>query len=159
MSEEPILLCFDGSDDAANAIATAGRQLRERAAVVVTVREATATWELYDPVTILDAGLARLGSKTLGLDEVADEIAREHLQRGVELARAAGFAPRGEVVSGKPWRAICDAGRRCNAAAIVLGAHGRSHLAAELLGSVSAAVSAHAGRPVFVVHPLRDTAT
>ncbi len=148
-----ILLCFDGSPDAVHAIATAGELLGARDAVVLTVRESVAGWEPYDPVTIVDAGLARLGRKPLGLDEIADEIAAAHLAQGVELATAAGFTARGEVVSGKPWHAICQAGSRLEAAVIVVGAHGASRLASELLGSVSAAVSAHADRPVLVVHP------
>ena len=152
MSQAPILLCFDGSACAAHAIETAAALLRPGPAIVLTVREPVTTWEPYDPATIIDAGLARLSARTLGLDEIADQVAREHMQRGLELARAAGFDAEGEIATGKPWRAICDAGTRHGARAIVVGANGSSRLAAELLGSVSSAVTAHAGRPVLVVH-------
>jgi hypothetical protein len=85
MSQEnpdgPVLLSFDGSDDAANGIAAAGRLLRPRPAVVVTVLEPIELWAPYDPATILDAGIAKLASKPLGLDEIADDIAQEHRQR------------------------------------------------------------------------------
>lgn len=158
MNEGPVLFGYDGSADAAHAIQTAGALLAPRAAIVLTVREPVSGWQPYDPVTIIDAGLARLGERTLGLDEIADELAREHLDRGVQLAVAAGFDAHGEVVSGKPWRAICDAAQRLDVAVIVVGAHGASRLAAELLGSVSAAVSAHAGCPVLVVHPAGGSA-
>lgn len=153
MSRAPVLLCFDGSACAANAIATAGELLGPRPAILLTVREPATAWAPYDPVTVIDAGLARLGTKTLGLDEIADEIAGERLARGLQLARAAGFDAHGEIAIGKPWRAICDTGERVGAAVIVLGANGASRLAAELLGSVSASVTAHAGRPVLVVRP------
>ena len=49
----PVLLCFDGSDDAATAIAQAAELLAPRRAVVLTVWEPVATWEPYDPATIL----------------------------------------------------------------------------------------------------------
>ena len=51
----PVLLCFDGSDDAATAIAKAGELLGPRAAVVLTVWEPAALWVPYDPATILTA--------------------------------------------------------------------------------------------------------
>jgi nucleotide-binding universal stress UspA family protein len=156
MSQEdadgPVLLCFDGSDDAAKAIAGAGRLLGSRAAVVVTVREPIDLWAAYDPATILDAGIAKLASKPLGLDEIADEIAQEQLNKGVELARAAGFQAQARLARGTPWRAICDLADELNAAAIVLGPRGLSRVQSVLLGSVSAAVSVHARRPVLIVN-------
>ena len=151
----PLLFCFDGSDDATNAIAEAARLLGPRPAVVVTVREPIELWTPYDPATILDAGIAKLAAKPLGLDEIADEIAQKQLDAGVELARAAGLEAQGRVACGKPWRAICDLADELNAAAIVLGARGLSRVQSALLGSVSAAVSVHAGRPVLIIH--RDT--
>ncbi len=62
----PVLLCFDGSNDAATAIAKAGELLGPRTAVVLTVWEPVALWELYDPATILTAPLSKLASKELG---------------------------------------------------------------------------------------------
>jgi len=123
--------------------------------MVVTVREPIELWSPYDPATILDAGIATLASKPLGLDEIADEIAQKQLDAGVKLARAAGLEAQGRVARGKSWRAICDLADELNAAAIVLGARGLSRVQSVLLGSVSAAVSVHAGRPVLIVH--RDT--
>jgi hypothetical protein len=51
----PVLLCFDGSNDAATAIAKAGELLGPRTAVVLTVWEPVALWQPYDPATILTA--------------------------------------------------------------------------------------------------------
>jgi hypothetical protein len=113
----PVLLCFDGSNDAAAAITKAGELLVSLTAVVLTVWEPAALWEPYDPATILTAPMSRLASKELGLDEIASQAARETSDRGVALARTAGFEVRGSVAKGKSWRAICDeaeAGRRAD---------------------------------------------
>jgi nucleotide-binding universal stress UspA family protein len=151
-STKPVLLCFDGSDDAANAIASAGELLGPRAAVVLTVCEPIRLWQPSDPATILDAPIGRLLAKALELDEIADEVAKEELDRGIELARGAGFQAQGRLAHGKAWRAICDVAAELGAVAIVLGARGLSHVQSALLGSVSASVSVHAGRPVLIVH-------
>ena len=115
----PVLLCFDGSNDAATAIAKAGELLGPRAAVVLTVWEPAALWVPYDPATILTAPLSKLASKELGLDEIAHQAARETSDRGVTLARAAGFEVRGSVAKGKSWRAICDEAGKLDAEPIV----------------------------------------
>jgi nucleotide-binding universal stress UspA family protein len=155
---QPVLLCFDGSDDARAAIKAAVELLGTREAVVVTAWEPVSVWAPYDPGAVLSAGVAKLSSNALGLDEIAQQVAEENTQRGVELARQAGFEARGQTVRGKTWHAICDAADELDAAPIVLGARGLSRIGAMVLGSVSAAVVAHARRPVLVV-PRQDEAT
>jgi len=150
-AEHPVLLCFDGSDDAATAIAQAVKLLAPRRAVVLTVWEPVATWEPYDPATILSAPVSKLLSKELGIDEIAAELAEEKVKQGVALASSAGFAAQGRVAPGKTWRTICEVAGEMDAAAIVLGARGLSGVGSLLLGSVSSAVLAHAKRPVLVV--------
>ena len=149
----PVLLCFDGSPNAAHAIATAANVLAVRSAVVVTVWEPVTTWEPYDPGAVISGGLGRLAASALGLDEIASEVAQERLEQGLELARVAGFEPTGRLARGKTWRAICDLGDELDAAVIVLGTRGLTRVKSALLGSVSGAVSAQAGRPVLVVPP------
>jgi nucleotide-binding universal stress UspA family protein len=151
MSAGPILLCYDGSDHAAAAIAAAAGVLASRDAVVVTAWEPISAWEPYDPGAVLSAGVAKLGWHALGLDEIAAELGREKLTQGVELAHAAGFDARGRLVGGKAWRAICDLADELDASTIVLGARGLSRVQSMLLGSVSSAVAVHAGRPVLVI--------
>jgi len=145
------LLCFDGSADAANAIAAAAAALASREATLLTVWEPAALWQPYDPAAVLSAGVSRLSSKSLGLDEIASEIGQATLQRGLELAREAGFDATGLLRSGKAWRAICEAADELEAVPIVLGARGLSRVQSVLLGSVSATVAAHAKRPLLIV--------
>jgi nucleotide-binding universal stress UspA family protein len=147
----PALLCFDGSEGAAYAIAQAGHVLRVAAAMVLTVWEPVALWQPYDPATILTSPLARLANSALGLDEIASDLAREKMERGVTLARAAGFKASERVAEGKSWRTICDVAEEIDASTIVLGARGLSRVGSMLLGSVSSAVSVHARRPVLIV--------
>lgn len=147
----PLLLCFDGSDDAAAAIQIAARMLSRRSAVVLTVWEPVAVWQPYDPATALTAPLSRLASRALHLDEIAADLARDRVERGLELARAAGLEAQSSVAHGKSWRVICAIGDELEAEAIVLGARGLSRVQSALLGSVSAAVVQHARRPVLVV--------
>nr|MDQ2895995.1 hypothetical protein [Actinomycetota bacterium] len=71
IAPRPVLLCFDGSDAAACAIAEAGELVGRRNAVVLTVWEPFEVWEPYDPGALLGAGIAKLGSKALGLDAIA----------------------------------------------------------------------------------------
>ena len=146
-----MLLCFDGSDDAATAIAQAAELLAPRRAVVLTVWEPVGTWEPYDPATILTAPVSKLVSSELGIDEIAAELAEEKVKQGVAVASSAGFAAQGRVAHGKTWRTICDVAGEINAVTIVLGARGLSRVGSLLLGSVSSAVLVHATRPVLVV--------
>ena len=73
------------------------------------------------------------------------------LNKGVALARAAGFDIRGVLAGGKTWRAICDLADELDASTIVLAARGLSRVQSVLLGSVSGAVAAHAKRPVLII--------
>lgn len=146
-----MLLCFDGSDDAAHAIVRAGELLGPRNAVVVSVWEPVAVWEPYDPATILAAPAGKLASRALGLDEIAEVSTNEMMKRGIAVAQKAGFVAEGRTARGKPWRAICELARDIDAGLIILGARGLSRAASVLLGSVSSAVLLHAKRPVLVI--------
>jgi nucleotide-binding universal stress UspA family protein len=148
--EPAVLLCFDGSDEAAAAIARAGELLRPRAAVVLTAWEPMRVWEPWDPVTIVSVPLGKLVAKEIDLDEIIAGLAADKARQGVEVARKAGFYATPRVAKGKPWRVICEVADELGAELIVLGARGLGRASSALLGSVSAAVIAHAKRPVMV---------
>jgi nucleotide-binding universal stress UspA family protein len=148
----PILLCFDGSEDARRAIHDAGRLLAPCPAVVLTVWEAARDLTVLDP---LGDVVGRLSGIYAELDEVGLQAARDVAERGAQLARDAGFESRTRVECGPVWRTIAAVAADEDAAAIVVGARGLSGAAA-VLGSVSSHVSRHAGRPVLVVPPPDD---
>ncbi len=144
------LLCYDGSDDAAAAIAKAGELLGPRPAVVLTVWEPVRVWEAWDPVTIASAPLTRLIATETGVDEIVSDLAHEKAEHGVELARAAGFDATARASGGKAWKVICEVAGELEAEPIVIGSRGLGRTASAVLGSVSAAVIAHAERAVLV---------
>lgn len=150
-SRGPVLLCFDGSEDSAAAIAAAGRLFAPTRALVLSVWVPIAVWEPYDPATILAAPLEKLAAGALQLDEIAEEIAQKKAARGAELAVAAGFQAEPRAAGGKAWKVICDVAGEAGAEAIVLGSRGLGRVSGALLGSVSSAVTVHALRPVLIV--------
>jgi nucleotide-binding universal stress UspA family protein len=151
-ADGPLLLCFDGSDDARRAIERAGALFAGRHALVVTV---------WQPVADLD-GLAWTGAIASRVDVVefnraaAGDGARV-ADEGVRIALAAGLRaePCPLEASGSVWRTIVELADRHDAAAIVMGSRGLTGLRSMLLGSVSSAVVHHAGRPTLVIrHPV-----
>ncbi len=73
-------------------------------------------------------------------------------------AEALGITTHVVVVDGgKAGVALVQAGERLWADAIVVGSRGRGGVARALLGSVADQVVRHAGRPVFVVPPARES--
>src|SRR5262249_278571 len=144
---------FDGSTDAAAAIATAGEILAPRVAVVLTAWEPVASWAPSDPATILSAPLSKLASKELDLDEISQDVARGLTRHGVNLGTEAGLRAEGRLEEGKPWRMIRKVADELDAEPIVLGARGLGRVESMLLGSVSTAVVFHAKRPVLVIPP------
>jgi nucleotide-binding universal stress UspA family protein len=156
-SLSPVVLCFDGSDDAVRSIKRAGELLRDRAAVVLTVWEPVAQWEPDDPGALISAGVTTLASDPARLDQIVEHVAQDKLAQGLELVRAAGFTATGRVERGTPWPVICDVADEIDAAAIVMGARGLSRVGSMLLGRVSSAVLVHTQHPVLVVgDPQRD---
>ena len=155
MSGGPILLCYDGSDDAKLALARAGELFPGRAALVVHVWEPLGEVASVPPVPGLEGALKG------GLDEMdrlGGEISAKLADEGCDLARAAGLDAKPLSIrrSGRAWRAILAAAREHDAGVIVLGRRGVSAAELKILGSVANAVVHHADRPVLVVPEPRD---
>jgi len=145
----PLLLCFDGSADAARAIEHAGLLFPAGRAILVTV------WQ--QPL----AGLGGIAwgdeiptmAGVDGLDQAAAESAGRVAADGLRIAERAGLSVESRVVNGSGPIAstILELAERNDAAAIVMGSRGLSGLGSLVLGSVSDAVVAHAARPTLVI--------
>jgi nucleotide-binding universal stress UspA family protein len=144
MPENPVLVSYDGSEDAKAAIAGAGALFAGRPAVVLSI------WE---------HGWANLSvawpdaSTLQSLEDAAEKNATEFAAEGVQLAGAAGLTaqPDARLARGPVWQAILDAADAHDAGAIVLGRRGLGGVKSMLLGSVSNAVVHHSTRPVVVI--------
>ncbi len=140
----PVLFGYDGSELAKLAIELAGAQLAPgRDALVVCV------WQPGD------VGFVCADPEHLKANDAAQvrKAAEETAAQGAAQAAQAGFVPQSLAIESAPtWKGIVAVAEQRDASLIVLGAHRRSGLAGHLLGSVSAAVLAHAAPPVLIVH-------
>ena len=166
----PLLLGYDGSEGAQEAIASAGRVLAGREAIVVTVWESVGSAILRH----LPSGATELGRDARGiaedvvkeLDTATAEGAEAVAAEGAALATTAGFLARPEARRALAraaerdavtvWRAILDAAEEEAAEVIVLGSRGRSPVTSMVLGSVSYGVVNNSERPVLIIPPGRD---
>ena len=155
MPDRPIVIGFDGSAAAVVAVREAGGLLAGRAALIVTVWEAGLAYVSGVPAT-LDVPATPVDPATASeIDHALDERAHRLADRGVVLAREAGFASAEPVVvadSSNVADTIVEVAREREAQAIVVGSRGLSGLKARLAGSTSRHVIEHADRPVLVVH-------
>lgn len=150
MTGGPVLLCFDGSGEAAEAIRCASVVLATREAIVLTVATPAKDELPLDPAGDL---VGRLSGLYRDWDEIATELAERHAREGCVLASGEGFAARSLTASGKPAAAILRVANEQDVSVIVLGA-GRRGALGGLLGSVSARVAERAAQPVLVI-PIR----
>jgi nucleotide-binding universal stress UspA family protein len=153
----PLLIGYDGSDDAKQAIRLAGALLPGRAAVVGHVWTSLAEFLLHTDVQSLTGTMKEAAEEVDASDrERAEQLAAE----GAELARASGLDASAVAARGKPkaWPALLELADRHDAAAVVVGSRGLAGVKSALLGSVSAGVLHHSSRPVLVVPPLEDHA-
>jgi nucleotide-binding universal stress UspA family protein/MFS family permease len=140
----PVVLAYDGSDLAKNAIAEAGRQLPgPRDAVVVTV------WRTFTVDFVPEPG-AKFDAACGG--EVG-RAAEQTAAQGAALADAAGFRAQSTAVEGSPtWKRLEKTADDCQASLIVAGSKGRGGLGGRVAGSVAADLASHSRRPVMIVH-------
>ena len=146
---DALLIAYDGSDHAKNAIRSAARLLTVRDALVVTVWQPTSdvgafAWYGAGPNMVNIAELDRAGA------EAGSRVAEE----GAQIARGAGLRAESVAIEATPpvWRTIIETADLHDAAAIVMGSRGLTGLRSMLLGSVSNAVVHHADRPTLVIH-------
>jgi len=146
MNDAPILICYDGSDEAGRAIKTAASLLGPRRAVVLDVAPFLTVAESFATVSSAVPGT--------GFEDLNEADALDRARAGVELAEEAGFSakPRAWEAS-STWEGILEVADQVDAELIVIGSRGLSGLREALEGSVSHEVAVHAGRPVLIVPP------
>jgi nucleotide-binding universal stress UspA family protein len=148
-----VILCYDGSAEAAHAIEYAAGLFRGGYAVVVTIwqpgsgRDNLAWSGALDPT-----------ENFVERDRAVAEEAGRVAAVGARLAQRAGLRAEALPVeaTGPVWKTIVDTADQHNAAAVVMGSRGYTPLRAILLGSVSSAVVHHAHQPTLVVHDHED---
>jgi nucleotide-binding universal stress UspA family protein len=139
-----VLFAYDGSELARFAIEQAGLQLAAgREALVVCVWQPADVGFIHSSEEHFDAADATAVHKA----------AEETAAHGASLAEKAGFRAQSVAVESAPtWQGIVKVADERQVSLIVLGSHHRSGLKGHLLGSVTAAVIAHSGFSVLVVH-------
>jgi nucleotide-binding universal stress UspA family protein len=142
-----VLIAYDGSQHARDAIARAGETLRPGPTVVATAWTSFA--DAAPHALLRDAVRPVVEDLDVAGREEAEALAAE----GAELARAAGFdaEPRAVRAGGPFFAALIEAADELDAQVIVAGSRGRSSVAAAVLGSVSTGLLHHTHRPVLVV--------
>jgi nucleotide-binding universal stress UspA family protein len=137
LENQPILLCYDGSDDAFRAIELAGSLFPGRRAIVLSV------WEKYGVLS----GVPRVD------DDLMQQATEQMAADGAERAQAAGFVAAPVAVEAEHGvaSAIIAAADEHDACLIVMGTRGNTGIRSLLLGSVSHSVAHHAHRPLLIV--------
>ena len=147
MNQAPILICYDGSDDAQRAIDTAADLFGPRRAIVLDV----------GPVLTAAESLAAVTSPVTpgaAFEDLNEDDARQRARAGAEHARHAGFDADARAELAQPtWESIVDVADEIDAAVIVIGSRGLSGLKEVVEGSLSHEVAEHAGRPVLIAPP------
>jgi nucleotide-binding universal stress UspA family protein len=149
MNDAPVLICYDGSDDADRAIDAAADLFGLQRAVVLDIGPPLTVAESFVVMAPLTPGAA--------FEELNEDDARERARAGAERARRAGFDAEARAVLDAPtWEGIVAVADDIDAAVIVLGSRGLKGARELFEGSVSHEVAEHARRPVLVVPPQNE---
>ncbi len=150
MSERPILICYDGSEDSKQAIAGAGDLFPSGTAIVLHVWEPLKDAASVPPVPGLHA---MLEDGLQEMDVIGDDVSKQLAAAGADQAKACGLdaEPVSVRAPGRAWRNILRVARERDARVVVVGQRGVSGAERVVLGSVSTAVVHHAETPVLVV--------
>lgn len=154
--KETVILAYDGSAAAREAIVAAARLVKGCRILVVTVWEEGIAY--MAPPTPPTEGVAMMQpvdpEVAHGVDVALHNEAEQAAHKGAEMASSLGLDA--EPVAVPDARNVADTlidlAREHHAAAIVVGSRGLSGIRARLEGSTSKELLAHAPCPVLVVH-------
>jgi nucleotide-binding universal stress UspA family protein len=144
-SAGPLVLCYDGSAEAAEAITFAAELLPGRRTVVVCAWKPIIEEALTTAMTPPVADLTETNKRQR-------QAAEQFAAQGAKLATKAGFEAKPVVVEadGPLWEAVERVAEKHHAVLIVCGTS-RSGMKAALPGNLAGALVNHASRPVLVV--------
>jgi nucleotide-binding universal stress UspA family protein len=147
-ADGPLLLCYEGSEDAKHAIEHAGSVLGGRDALVVTVWQPTPALGGY-----ASAGATDSTFDFVTVDRAAADLAERVARDGVRIAQQAGLHAKPVAVeaTGPVWKTIVEIADCHDAAIIAMGSRGLTGLRPMLLGSVASAIVHHADRPTLII--------
>jgi nucleotide-binding universal stress UspA family protein len=146
-----LLLCYDGTDRAAHAIAVAGRLFPGAPAKVVHV------WEPIERIIARYAALAPyLGEQIPEADAGAEKESTTIAAEGVKHATEAGLhaTAHNATLETTVWEAVIEAARELDADVIVTGTRSLHGVKEMLASTVSHALLQHSVVPVLAIpHP------
>ena len=146
MPDSPVLICYDGSEDARRAIKAASALFGARHAVVLDVGPPLTTAESVAAVSSVVPGNA--------FEELNTADALDRARAGAEIAREAGFTAEARAELAAPtWEGILDVADATDAEVIVVGTRGLSGPRELFEGSLSHQLAEHSPRPVLMVPP------
>jgi nucleotide-binding universal stress UspA family protein len=142
-----ILIAYDGSEDAQEAIKRAAVLFPSQPVTVLTV------WQRFvESTAAAGAGMGLMVDYD-AIDSATEQAATEQAAAGVQVVRDAGLeaTPRVAVASATiAWTILAEAAA-VDADAVLMGTRGLTGIRSLMLGSVSNAVVQHADRPVVIV--------
>jgi nucleotide-binding universal stress UspA family protein len=144
-----ILVCYDGSRSAKEALAVAAKTLSAEPITLLHIwapPQAVLADSFADPGVTADPSFE-------DLERFCLERARVIVTEGHDLARSLGIEVDELLVrsDGAAWQTILDTATERECGLIVLGTRGRTAVQSNLLGSVSHAVVHHSQIPVLIV--------
>ncbi len=143
-----ILICYDGSEHAAHAIAVAGVLFPGSAAKVLHI------WEPIEHIVARYAVLASyIGEQIPEADAGAKEQSGGVADRGVALARDAGLdaSAHSVMLSSTTWEGVIEAASELGADVIVTGSRSLHGIHEAVVGTLSHALLQHSPLPVLAV--------
>ena len=144
----PLLIGYDGSENARYAIQRAGQLFPGQLAVVLHI------WEPAELAAIRYGAIGMSATSVDGSPNTAVELAAEAIAReGAELARKAGLNATPQVARAvlPTWEMIVRIADEVDASLVIVGSRGLRGLRSLMLGSVSHQVVHHAQQPVLLV--------